>query len=60
MPNTKKKPVNAPRGSSPPAKTDRTVLAATQQESDMRRLLHEAAWTRMFGKAAGARNPFAR
>jgi len=25
----------------------------------MRRLLREAAWTRMFGKA-GARNPFAR
>ncbi len=28
-------------------------------DEEMRRLLREAAWTRMFGKA-GARNPFAR
>jgi hypothetical protein len=29
-------------------------------EADMQRLLREAAWSRMFGKAGGEKNPFAR
>ena len=54
-----------PRKSSPavgkPAKAaaeqaDRVRSSAAAEE---RRLLHEAAWSRMFGKVSG-RNPFAR
>lgn len=32
---------------------------APRVEQEMRRLLHEAAWRRMFGQA-GTRNPFSR
>jgi len=41
-------------------RVDRGAPAATRQDAEMRRLLHEAAWSRMFGKVAGPRNPFAR
>lgn len=60
MPDGKEKPRTATRSRARPTKPTQAVQAATQQESDMRRLLREAAWTRMFGKAAGSRNPFAR
>lgn len=59
MPDATGKPA-APRRALGPVQSDRAVPAATQQDSDMRRLLREAAWSRMFGKAAGPRNPFAR
>jgi len=42
------------------AAADRAVLSATQQNADMQRLLREAAWSRMFGKAAAPKNPFTR
>ncbi len=60
MPDGKQKPATAKRSLARPTKSSPAVQAATQQESDMRRLLRETAWTRMFGKAAGSRNPFAR
>lgn len=48
------------RKPTPQVRVGRSALAMTQQDAEMRRLLHEAAWSRMFGKAAGSRNPFAR
>jgi hypothetical protein len=39
---------------------DGAISSAEQRDADMRRLLREAAWTRMFGKAAAPRNPFTR
>lgn len=39
---------------------DRVASSVEQRDADMRRLLREAAWTRMFGKAAAPRNPFTR
>jgi hypothetical protein len=44
----------------PRMQTERGALSATQQDKEMQRLLREAAWSRMFGKAAGPKNPFAR
>ncbi|MGH7044665.1 MAG: hypothetical protein ACREFY_21375 [Acetobacteraceae bacterium] len=35
------------------------VAESSRPDEEMRRLLREAAWSRMFGKA-GAKNPFAR
>ncbi|HEX5327441.1 MAG TPA: hypothetical protein VFW75_12285 [Acetobacteraceae bacterium] len=59
MANKKEKPeATGSKPAHPPA-SDRPVLAASQQDAEMRRLLREAAWSRMFGKA-GPKNPFAR
>ncbi len=44
----------------PQVQVGRSGLAAAEQDTEMRRLLREAAWSRMFGKAAGPKNPFAR
>jgi hypothetical protein len=54
------KPETSVRRPTPQVRVDRGALAATRQDAEMRRLLHEAAWSRMFGKVAGPRNPFAR
>jgi len=54
------KPETSVRKPTPQVRLDRGALAATQQDAEMRRLLREAAWSRMFGKVAGPRNPFAR
>ena len=55
----KDKPEASARKPAPSSGSDRAVLSATQQDTEMRRLLREAAWSRMFGKA-GPKNPFAR
>jgi hypothetical protein len=54
------KPGMSVRKPMPRVPSDRAQLAATQQDAEMRRLLREAAWSRMFGKAGGPKNPFAR
>lgn len=59
MADKKEKPEAAESKPAQPRASDRPVLAATQQDAEMRRLLREAAWSRMFGKA-GPKNPFAR
>lgn len=40
--------------------TEQRAAPAAEPNSETRRLLREAAWTRMFGKAGGSKNPFAR
>lgn len=57
-------PAAAPKQASPadkPARRDPEpeVAQTTQPAEDPRRLLREAAWTRMFGRS-GANNPFGR
>jgi hypothetical protein len=54
------KPATSLRKATPQVRVDRGALAVTQRDTEMRRLLREAAWSRMFGKVAGPRNPFAR
>lgn len=44
----------------PQLQAEPSVLSATHQDKEMQRLLREAAWSRMFGKAAGPKNPFGR
>ncbi len=43
-----------------PAERAATQPGRARAEADMQRLLREAAWSRMFGKAGGEKNPFAR
>ncbi len=54
------KPEASVRKAVPRAPSDRNGAAAPQQDAEMRRLLREAAWSRMFGKAAAPKNPFGR
>jgi hypothetical protein len=54
------KPESSVREPTPQVRVDRSALTAPQQDAEMRRLLREAAWSRMFGKAAGPKNPFGR
>ncbi len=54
------KPEASVRKPMPQVRVGQGALVATQQDTEMRRLLREAAWSRMFGKAAGPKNPFAR
>ena len=54
------KPEAPVRKPTPRAPSDRGAAATAQQDEEMRRLLREAAWSRMFGKAAAPKNPFGR
>jgi hypothetical protein len=60
MPEKREKPESTIRKPAQTDEAERIVLAATPQDTEMRRLLREAAWSRMFGRAAGPKNPFAR
>lgn len=60
MAQKNEKPGSSVRKPTPQVQIGRGALAATRQDSEMRRLLREAAWSRMFGKAAGPKNPFGR
>jgi len=53
------KPATSVRKPTRQVRVDRSAMTATQPDTEMRRLLREAAWRRMFGKA-GPKNPFAR
>jgi hypothetical protein len=54
------KPATSVRKPTPQVRVGESAVTPPQQEAEMRRLLREAAWSRMFGKAAGPKNPFAR
>jgi hypothetical protein len=60
MAQKSEKPETSTRRPTPQVQVNRSALAATQQDAEMRRLLREAAWSRMFGKAATPKNPFGR
>ena len=51
---------SAPAGGKPAkSEIEQADLARSGAAAEERRLLHEAAWSRMFGKVSG-QNPFAR
>ena len=50
-------PTDRKRGPQTPPRP--AAAAADRPDEEMRRLLREAAWSRMFGRA-GAKNPFVR
>ena len=54
------KPETSVRKPTPEVRVDRSAVTEPRQDAEMRRLLREAAWSRMFGKAAGPKNPFGR
>jgi hypothetical protein len=60
MAQKNEKPEISVRRPTPQVQVSRTASTAAQQDAEMRRLLREAAWSRMFGKAAAPKNPFGR
>lgn len=59
MPAKKAKPEkNESQAAGKPTKQSSTE--ARPEEEDVRRLLRTAAWSRMFGRTSGGKNPFAR
>jgi hypothetical protein len=60
MAQKSEKPETSTRRPTQQVQVNPSTLAATQQDAEMRRLLREAAWSRMFGKAAAPKNPFGR
>ncbi len=56
----RKPPKSAPAdGKAAKAATEQAERARSSAAAEARRLLHEAAWSRMFGKLGG-HNPYAR
>lgn len=59
MPAKKAKPEkNDTQAAAKPAKESNSEIRP--EEDDVRRLLRTAAWSRMFGRTSGGKNPFAR
>ena len=59
MPAKKAKPEK--NESQAPDKSSKPSAAETRpEEQDVRRLLRIAAWSRMFGRTGGGKNPFTR
>ena len=49
-----------PEKSQPTGKPSNQPATEIRPEEDVRRLLRTAAWSRMFGRTSGGKNPFAR
>ena len=57
---SKKQKAEKPTSKQPSTKQITGQPQAGAPDEDVRRLLRTAAWSRMFGRASGTKNPFSR